>query len=129
MKLYVNIEKPVSDIQKQFNAFYPFLKLEFFRSHSNSQSILKNDPVASNEFLKHQLSLDTIETINVDCKRTVADVENDLKKQFGATTQIFRRSGNVWIETTLTDDWTLEKQNKEGEQISKHFVVKGSKKL
>jgi hypothetical protein len=32
--------------------------------------------------------------------------------------QVFRKSGKVWLETTVTDGWTLEEQNLQGEALS-----------
>ena len=80
--------------------------------------------LTAGEFIKNVFSNTAKTIIDVKRTRTVAEVENDLKKQFGLPVQIFRLSGNVWIETILTDDWTLEKQNREGEQISSHFIIK-----
>jgi hypothetical protein len=31
---------------------------------------------------------------------------------------VFRKSGNLWLETTMTDDWTLQQQNDHGYEIS-----------
>jgi hypothetical protein len=128
MKLYVDNKCPLGNIQKQFNAYYPFLKLEFFTNQLTDKNFFKAMPLAC-ESVKHMFIKNSEGTINVEKKRTVAEVENDLKTEFGLSAQVFRLSGNVWIETTLTDDWTLEKQNKEGEQISSHFTIKFSKGL
>jgi hypothetical protein len=124
MKLYVDIKSPGKSVQKQFNTYYPFLKIEFFRNSANEKLSTTVKQAGYEGFLKNLFNSKVSGTIDVECGRTVAEVENDFKKQFGLSAQIFRRSGNVWIETTLTDDWTLEKQNKEGEQISSHFSQK-----
>jgi hypothetical protein len=34
--------------------------------------------------------------------------------------QVYRKSGKIWLETTVTDSWTLEEQNKQGESLSKN---------
>jgi hypothetical protein len=129
MNLYIDDRSQVRSIQKQFNAYYPFLKLEFFKNHTNEKNFSKAETFTSDEFIKNLFTKNKEGIINISEKRIVAEVENDFKNKFGLLAQIFRLSGNVWIETSLTDDWTLEKQNKEGEQISSHFVVKHSKEL
>ena len=128
MKLHIDNRCPVRNIQRQFNTYYPFLKLEFFTNQLTNKNFFKAMPIAC-ESVKDLFSKNSEGTINVAKARTVAEVENDFKTEFGLSAQIFRLSGNVWIETTLTDDWTLEKQNKEGEQISSHFINKLSKGL
>ena len=32
--------------------------------------------------------------------------------------QLFRRSGNLWLDTTITDLWTLQRQNEHVREIS-----------
>ncbi|MNF16790.1 hypothetical protein D3C80_2199700 [compost metagenome] len=49
-------------------------------------------------------------------------VEKDFWEKLGLSAQIFRKSGNLWIETSLTDDWTLARQNDEGFQLSNNSV-------
>lgn len=51
--------------------------------------------------------------------RTVLQLEKDIWEALGIAAQVYRRSGDLWIETSLTDDWTLNRQNKEGEAFSK----------
>ncbi len=121
LRLYVDNKYSVENIQKQFNAYYPFLKLEFFTNQRTTKNFFKAAPIAC-AVVNELFSKNMEGTINVEKLRTVAEVENEFKNEFGLSAQIFRLSGNVWIETTLTDDWTLEKQNKEGEQISSHFL-------
>ena len=44
--------------------------------------------------------------------------EKIFKDQFSLAVQVFRRSGNLWLETTMTDNWTLRQQNEHGREIS-----------
>ena len=50
---------------------------------------------------------------------TVIDLEKKFREVFGLGIQVFRKSGKAWLETTLTDNWTLEEQNRQGEALSK----------
>ncbi|MEI9935044.1 MAG: hypothetical protein WDM71_09405 [Ferruginibacter sp.] len=127
MKITINKESLVKNVQDQFNIRYPFLKLEFFKNYSNGKAIPKIERAGANELVKQLPGFVNEGIINIDYKRTVTELENDFKKQIGIMVEVFRRSGNVWIETSLTDDWTLEQQNKEGEQISSHFSERDTK--
>ena len=49
---------------------------------------------------------------------TVGELENIFKDQFGANVQVSRKSGSLWLETTLTDKWTLLQQNEQGKELS-----------
>jgi uncharacterized protein (DUF1697 family) len=55
---------------------------------------------------------------------TVADLENTFFRDFGLSAQVFRRSGNVWLETSATDSWSLMQQNSEGAELSSQIREK-----
>ena len=46
--------------------------------------------------------------------------EQNMASVFGLNLHVFRRSGNLFIETTATDDWTLKAQNDEAKAMSTH---------
>ncbi len=60
------------------------------------------------------------------CNEGFIDIHNEITvaqlitsfAHFGLKTEIFRKFGNLWIETSLTDNWTLQQQNKAGEEIT-----------
>ncbi|HVX27352.1 MAG TPA: hypothetical protein VHB70_13470, partial [Parafilimonas sp.] len=58
--------------------------------------------------------------IDISNEVTVAELENQFG-DIGLIAEVFRKSGNVWIESSLTDNWTLQQQNNEAEEISRHF--------
>ena len=58
--------------------------------------------------------------VNMDNDVTVAELENQFTN-IGVNAEIFRRSGNVWVEASLTINWTLQQQNMEGEEISRQM--------
>lgn len=51
-------------------------------------------------------------TIDLQPKMTVAELEAKLQDH-GIFAQVFRKSGDLWLETTRTDGWTLERVNEE----------------
>jgi len=123
MMLQIDKRSSLKSIQKQFNAHYPFLKIEFFKRIPVDQPLYKVDLFPINESRKYIDGFyDGIATIDVSRKRTVYQVEKDFEKILDLSAHIFRKSGNVWVETTLTNDWPLEEQNEEGKQISSHFT-------
>lgn len=99
--------KPIRDIQKEFNELYPFLKIEL---------VEKTQPVA--RIITAGSFPGSSKHIDVSPARTVAELEGDFRNYLDLAIQVFRRAGNLWIETSLTHDWSLEQQNKEGELFS-----------
>ncbi len=107
----------LSHIQKEFNELFPFLKLEFFqRAHKayegSAKALMIKDDLILNRTQNNK------ETIAVNENMLVSELENLFLERFGISAQVFRKSGNMWLETTMTDDWTLKRQNDEGMELS-----------
>jgi len=119
MKLYIERESQIDGIKKVFTAFYPFLKIEFYK-----RPFLPNNPAMKKETISPQTALLQLarvqgrKGIDIGQSRTVKELENDFES-FGLFAEVFRKSGRVWIETSLTNDWTLQQQNLEGEEITR----------
>jgi hypothetical protein len=102
----------IGDIQQAFSQAFPYLKIDFFKNlELNGIRITKKLEPPFTIFN----SADTV--IDLEGSRTISDIKKDFLNITGLVTRIFRKSGNVWIETSLTDDWTLSRQNTEGSQI------------
>jgi len=62
--------------------------------------------------------------IIVSRQTRVSELESQFEKEFGLYVQVFRKSGRVWLETTATDNWTLEQQDEEGKSLNEHLGIK-----
>jgi hypothetical protein len=112
MKLIVKEGMYIHDIQKAFNDEYPHLKIEFFRrKHGMRQLSPKKERL--DPFTTIPLSNGHAKTSSLDAGKeiTVGAFEKECWEKTGVAVQVFRKSRNLWIETSLTDNWTLEKQN------------------
>ena len=119
MKITINDHRKISAIQEDFSSMFPFLKLEFFAKPHNVNS------ASSKKMMKHNGKtlgecriIHTKGFLTLTPNMTVADLEQSFRDVYGLSVQIFRKSGNVWLETTVTDGWTLEEQNRQGEELS-----------
>ena len=119
MQLHIAPNRLISEIQKEFNKAFPFLKIEFFNNKSFDRS----------GFMAHQIIPQTRKIgdgqlaitdgdIDIEEEMKVKDLEKIFKYQFSLAAQVFRKSGNLWLETTMTDNWTLQQQNDHGREIS-----------
>jgi hypothetical protein len=120
MELTIEKKSLTSEIQKEFNTVFPYLKIEFYKPGSavgkKVVGHLKKDGKQSfGEMINGHFPL----KINIDSSRTVGQLEKDFWALLGLGVKLFRKSGSLWIETTLTENWTLGKQNLEGELLSK----------
>jgi hypothetical protein len=102
MEIRIEAGEPFEKIQKIFCENFPYLKIE----------CLCNDNLTE----KNLNSCNDCAII-INNNTTVAELINQFNKMLHLTLKVLRKSNNLWIETSLTDSWTLEKQN----AASKHF--------
>ena len=119
MELQINNKTTISELQKQFCKEFPYLKLEFFDiPHSASNKLSRAHQYPSSRLLSACRKTRNEGTITINADDTVEKLENIFWNEFGLTAEVFRRSGNLWIETSLSNSWTLKLQNEEGKALS-----------
>jgi hypothetical protein len=106
MEMCIEKGTPIKDIQKGFSEQYPFLKIEVV------------DKKQAAKLASESISPEDTKHVDISSCRTVAQLEEDFRNMLNLPIQLFRKAGNLWIETSLTHDWTLDQQNREGELFS-----------
>jgi len=119
MHLRIGPNRLISDLQKDFNNAFPFLRIEFFQNRNKQLPAFTFRQMIpqSQRIVEGQTAL-TDADIEVSPDMKVKELEKIFKDQFSLAVQVFRRSGNLWLETTMTDEWTLRQQNEHGREIS-----------
>lgn len=119
MLLTIDDKKHISTIQQEFTALFPYLKLEFF---NHTLAVPPDNPkknkINSNLTLKQFRNKDRNEKLKIKDNMKVSDLESLFQRLFNISAQVFRKSAGTWIETSITDDWTLKQQNEEGKDLS-----------
>lgn len=116
-KLIIDPSQPISGIRKAFQEIFPYLSLEFFRhTHAEQQGSKRKDLVPHDHLLSELTEKSG--SLELNAEMTVSELERKFAHDFGISVQVFRRSGINWLETTVTDSWTLERQNREGMELS-----------
>ncbi|MDP1799923.1 MAG: hypothetical protein Q8L81_01130 [Bacteroidota bacterium] len=120
MKITINDHRKVFAIQEEFNEAFPYLKLEFFSKPN------KKGGATAKKFIKHSSktlgecrTIHNTGDITIIPTMTVAELEQRFADIYGLGVHVYRKSGKSWLETTVTDSWTLEEQNRQGEDLSK----------
>lgn len=120
MKITINDHRKIFAIQEEFNTVFPYLKLEFFsKPHKPGGESPKKLVKHNSKTLSECRTIHNAGEITITSKMTVMDLEQRFSDVYGLSVQVFRKSGKVWLETTVTDGWTLEEQNSQGESLSK----------
>jgi hypothetical protein len=119
MKLHIKKNGSIRDIQKEFSEYFPYLKIDFFKlPHTDKKLSPKNEKIDQATPVSRLVHWDNDKVIEISEKMTISQFEAMMDQQTGLFVQVFRNSGRVWIETSYTDDWTLERQNEEGKMMS-----------
>lgn len=111
----ISDDKKIRDIQQEFQQLFPYLQIQFYKGKHE-----EGKPSPAEEQLEHTLSIGEVRNVHdegelvIKPDMTVADLEDQFWNKYGLNVQVFRRSGNLWLQTTKTDNWTLAEQNRKG---------------
>lgn len=115
----INDNRKIFSIQEEFNAEFPFLKIDFYAKSnrhggpSSEKIVEKSSKTIGDCRTTHENG-----TITISPNMTVAELESLFNNEYGLKINISRKSGKSWIETNVTNNWTLEKQNDQGRILS-----------
>src|ERR1035437_4710193 len=119
MEIIITDNKSIKEIQEEFQNTFPYLKIGFFRHvQKNGGAPVKPQPIPDKMTVGMVRHLHTEGPLNIAGSRSVEEIEKDFQDKFGLAVEVFRKSGNMWIETTFTHHWSLLRQNFEGQQMS-----------
>ena len=125
MEIEINDSRTIEEIQSEFSGEYPYLNIEFLTGLGKKKGV-----ASKSDLFPRQRKLGSIRdnhfdgSISLGAEKTVREVLDELENKFGLRAQIFRKFGSMWIETGLTDHWSLSLQNSEGHEISETFIKK-----
>lgn len=117
MVIEVMKNKTIADLQDDFNQLYPFLRLDFYKNvNGRLGSFLKQK--LNKTVLLYNAGNQKEGKLEITDFMTVEQLEKIFQNRFGMSVQVSRKSGSVWLETTMTDNWTLKQQNEHGRELS-----------
>lgn len=124
MNVTINHTMNIATVQQLFNELFPFLKIEFFEKENKAipGTLKKRIHNISKKLFDFIISQEVIAEISIHPEMTVTELEKAFTKVYKLHTQVFRKSGNIWLETTITDGWTLEEQNNQGEMLTAQMI-------
>ncbi len=112
MELHLKSNQTAESLQSAFNKLFPRLSLHLFKMpHGEGEGSPHSERALPSSLLSEWIG-DAEFTIELDPQMTVAELEAKLTDS-GIFAQVFRKSGDLWLETTRTDGWTLERVNSE----------------
>jgi len=111
--MIINKNISISEIQNTFREEYPLLDLRFFRKpHKEYRGSMAVDEEKENVLLGRLNPNIQNGQIDISGTITVGQLETAFEEAFGLHVQVFRKSGKTWLQTSITDHWSLEHQQK-----------------
>jgi len=120
--LHLSPHKHIYELQQEFAALYPYLRLDLFH-HQYSDTARRPVKIIARSSLLAAAGLKEEGVMEISDGMTIAELESTMKEKFNLLVQVIRQSGSIWLETTMTDDWTLKQQNEHGRELSKQIIV------
>ena len=101
-----------SEVKESFIDAFPYLKMVFYKkSHDHFHGSPKKDEIKKDTKIG-ELNPDLTEgVVNWEGSMSVDSLETYMEETFGLHVQVFRKSGDLWLQTSVTDHWTLDEQN------------------
>jgi hypothetical protein len=123
MKINISNQLTIGALQKEFTSLFPYLRLAIYRPVWNQSLLHLMDELPQDIQLEDfQKTLDEIKFSIVPSDKVV-DVEQQFKKYYKLEVQVMRHSGNAWLITDATDNYTLEEQNNLGGEMAEPVAV------
>ena len=108
----------ILEMNEAFQTSFPYLKLECFTRHhrafegSPAQYLVKDHETRLGAL---NPGLDAGDLL-LSATQTVKELEAFFENRFGLFVQVFRKSHDVWLATSATDNLSLAEQNLRGER-------------
>ena len=120
--IVVDDKNTIFMVQEKFNRLFPYLKIEFLTIANTPRNHITNKFSNETKGPLHRFrTAYNKEQLVITPDMSVAILEEKFREIYHLKAQILRKSGKTWLETTVTDVWTLNEQNLQGEALSKHI--------
>lgn len=113
--MIISDDKKLREVKEEFHKKFTHLKIEFYSGSHQRGKGSHHDELLDAEVLIGQARTQHNEgDFRIDPQMPVGEFEQKFLAKYGLNVQVFRKSGNLWMQTTATDAWTLAEQNRKG---------------
>ncbi len=122
--MFIDNNTTTQELANAFASDFPYLKIEFYKKgHDHFHGSPKNEEIKEEKKLSEINPELSSGELNWEKTMSVDRLETTFEEKFRLHIQVFRKSGDQWLQTSKTDHWTLEKQNSKALE-SESFATK-----
>lgn len=118
MKMIIDDHQKIFEIREDFSDMFPYLKMEIFSRALSSGEGFPRKIINYGRTLEECRTRNEPGAVVILPETTVEEFERNFRNIYGLNIHVYRQSGKSWLETTLTDSWTLREQNRQGQELS-----------
>lgn len=112
MEITIHPEDTIKKVQRDIQREYPNIKIEFFsKEHKKGKVTNVKFQYFNKDITMREIGLEKDIVLELEDDTIIWDIEKRFEKIGNLHAQVFRRGGEVWLETSKTDDWTIGKAN------------------
>ncbi|MFP5470823.1 MAG: hypothetical protein ACLGGV_04445 [Bacteroidia bacterium] len=111
--MLISDDKSLKQLKEEFQGKFPHLSINFYqKAHKTSEGN------TNEQMLDENLTIATVRTIHnegdmsIDGHLKTSTFEQQFRDKFGVNVQVFRKAKDIWLQTTVTDHWTLAEQER-----------------
>ena len=117
--------RTLKDIQQAFHEKFPYLQIQFFATqHQTGEASPMHGKLDSSKTIGEVRTVHSRGDLSINANQKISTLEKNFAEQFGLNVQVFRKSGNLWLQTSKTDHWTLAEANRKGEHSEAAYEEK-----
>jgi hypothetical protein len=118
--MIMNNNKTLKELKQEFNNKFPHLSIEFYNtSHQPNQGNSKANILDEHLTFGDVRNIHAEAEVSIDGHLKTSAFEQMFKNTFGVNVQVFRKAGDIWLQTTITDHWTLAEQERAAQEYEK----------
>jgi hypothetical protein len=118
--MIITDSKTIEEIQAEFNGKFPSLKIEFYKeAHSAKEGSPDSIKWDSGNTIEAIRKVHNSGNFSIRQDQKISTLEANFVEQYGLNVQVFYKSGDLWLQTMATDEWTLKQQNDRAESFTK----------
>jgi len=114
LELQVYHNTTIKEVKEKFSRFFPFLKVEFFLYHRQTEDTPSGREIYKGRYLEETSEFFKEGTICFSPGTSIAQLEQEFQIELGIYAKIYRKSVENWVDTTQTSHLSLAKQNNMG---------------
>lgn len=119
MNIRIDDNLSLLSVQQEFHQVFPYLRINFFETVKTRTGFIQKKLLDKSERTFAEFILeDRVNPIVITPELSVSELVKQITESYRLEIQVYRNSGRIWLETSATDSWTLEMQNKQGEALN-----------